>query len=892
MQTLTFILLKYWKKHLKGAFALIFSGALLAAIVFTILMMAREDCVRYYHSVFDLEGHYDIVIANSDNELLSKVTEGKKDYYYSVINVLGEMGYKENRFTYGTISDEHNIWHIPLDEGRMPETENEIAAVGTILDACYWAGKCGGTITLDGKEYTVTGIINSDYGKQRPVYNPLLPSKFWPSSDICNSPYKMPLIFVGKSDETPLYRIDLIGNFFAPNETQEHIEEFTNYLYGLIGFKNHWFDVQSDSGVGYARMHTQPTKFLMIIAWIGAAIAALSVYSVLRMIFIERNNRIEILKKIGMPKRRIFNMYALECAGFTILQTIIGLLAGLAAYGGIWLFKPSVLNEKPYSAFTDLAIVFEKTSDPVFFACLVSIVVAVTAYLVNILTAKPKAKTLSKKTKLRSLYRCFAAAFRQSKITTVQLISLTLICFSAIMGYMFYTDNGKEVTVLLFYAPPRTLYSANGFDMEKNNIAEYYFSASPKVNILGHMDNELINGFPFVIDDFFGGFDDELAAQLSENSLITGNLEQTFIASNDTYAYFDEIDLSNEAVRETFLEYSDEKFNNFFDVGELGSKNMYRIFTKLAPSSAINSLSKNVTTGSINIDALNCGEEILLVYYSEKPPFEVGESITIYSASATENGYGISKLAAAKVKIAAMIQIPNDTEEIERYTILGKEKCNFLTTAKGAQTMGFPGAAYTELYSHEEIDGSIFPLSTQMQFQSLSQMKRSDIIDSIVQYSGVTLILLLMSLLGFSGYFNGIGLKIRQKKYEISVFRALGVPMSKIRKQIFLDSFKTPVAASAFSYVLVKLTQFIMKLAYMRVVFLHENTPLEEERNMISSYIRIFFLDNVMWKVNAEIPSLILLVVLCTVTFILTVVALKKFNGNIADDMNMGRIRK
>lgn len=888
MKAIIFIILKYWKKHLKSALTLIFSGTLLTAIVFTMLMSAREECVRFYHSVFDMEGHYDIVIANSNDELLSRVTENKKNYDYGVINVLGEMGYRENRFTYGTISDKHNLWHVPLDEGRMPETENEIATVDTVLDACYWVGKCGGTITLDGKEYTVTGIINSDYGNWRP--GSVLERA--PMEEIRDSSYKIPLIFVGKSDEAPLYRIDLIGDFFAPNITDNELEEFDNYLYELVGYENHWFRYRSDANIFYARIHTQPTKFLMIIAWIGAAISALSVYSVLRMIFIERRGRINILKRIGMPKRRINNMYALECAGFAVIQTLIGLLAGLAAYGVIWLFKTSVLGEKPYSAFTDLAIVYEKTSNPVFFACLVSIVAAAAAYLINVLTANTKAKAPGKNAKTRSLYRCFAAAFRQSKITAVQLISLTLICYSAITGYMFYTDNGKEITPPLMYVPSKVSYYAKDFDMEKNNIAEYYFSASPTVNILGHMDNKPMQSFPFIMNDFSGGFDDEIAAQLPEGSFITGNLEQTFIASDDAYVYFDEIDLSNEVVRETFLEFSDKKFNNFFDEGELGSKKMYRISTKLAPSSAVNNLSENVTAGSIDFDALNRGEEILLVYNSEKPPFEVGGSITIYSASAMDSGYGISEFTAAKVRIAAMIQIPNDMREIECYTVLGEDNCNFLTTAKGAQAMGFPGAAYTELYSPEEIDGSIFPSSAQMQFQSLSQMKRSNVIDSIVRYSGVTLILLLTSLLGFSGYFNGIGLKISQKKYEISVFRAVGTPMSDIRKRIFLDSIKIPAAASVLSYGLVKLTQLIMKLAYLRVISPHENMSSEEKKSMISSHIRIFFLDNVMWQVNAEIPSLILLVVLCIVTFILTAAALRKFKGNITDDMNIGRTRE
>lgn len=39
--------------------------------------------------------------------------------------------------------------------------------------------------------------------------------------------------------------------------------------------------------------------------------------------------------------------------------------------------------------------------------------------------------------------------------------------------------------------------------------------------------------------------------------------------------------------------------------------------------------------------------------------------------------------------------------------------------------------------------------------------------------------------------------------------------------------------------------------------------------------VRNYFLDNVMWEVKAELPALILLVILCAATFILTDLALK-----------------
>ena len=92
MKTIVSIPLKYWKKHLKGVASLLFSGVLLTAIIFAALMSLREECVRFYERAFDSLGHYDILIANSDDELLAQALGGRTDCDYGVINVYGKLG--------------------------------------------------------------------------------------------------------------------------------------------------------------------------------------------------------------------------------------------------------------------------------------------------------------------------------------------------------------------------------------------------------------------------------------------------------------------------------------------------------------------------------------------------------------------------------------------------------------------------------------------------------------------------------------------------------------------------------------------------------------------------------------------------------------------------------
>ncbi|MGN1329146.1 MAG: FtsX-like permease family protein [Eubacterium sp.] len=900
MKTIVLITLKYWRKHLKNAAALMFSGVLLTAIIFAALMSLREECARFYERAFDEQGHFDVMIANSDDELLSVALDGRTDCDYGVINVFGKLGYKDRRFTYGTISDENNLWHVPLDEGRMPKTANEIAAVSTVLNSCYWIGECGDKITLGGTEYTVVGIINEKYGKNR-AGSELCDNN---SDLVLETGYYIPLIFVGESIAEPLYRIDLIGGYFDFSDLTDKlydtddniryaesvVSELSDYLYDYVDHKDHWFSVNCERNAWYTESKTRFVNFLMVIVWLGAAVSVLSVFSVLRGIFIERQGRISMLGRIGMKKRQIAAMYAFECAVFSIIQTIIGIAVGLVAYGGIYLVKTSFLGEKPYSAFTDIGIVYERTLDPFLYAGLISAAVIAAAYLINILTINISAKSHRKMKKPRSLSKGFGAAIRQGGITAVQIISLTLICFSVTIGYMYYTDSGKEPQMWLSYTKPREDYKTNGFSMEKNNIEAYYSCNPPQINLQGEDGRDLIECFPVIAEDFSRGFNDDTAAKLPENAVVTGVIDGTFIAADNELSGIAAINLSNEIVRETFIGLADESFGNFFDEGQPGSKNMYRIPTKLTVPQAISGLSEYAADGEINPDKLNSGEEILLIYDTAKPPIAAGETVTIYSAEASaENSYGLGKLNSASAKIGAAIKLPSGLSAPQKYAVKSDFPCNFLTTAAGAKALGLPCAAYTEVYSAEELGGGIFPLSAEMSVTSLSELKWDSFIDKAAKFAGAALILAVMSLLGFAAYFNGIGLKIRQKSYEISVYRALGMPLSELRKRLFLNGVKIPVISSAAAYILVKITQFTMGKGYdLLSASAAEQLLSDEQRTTLRQAL---FLDNVMWQVNVEIPTLILFAVICAVTFILTAAALKRFSGNISGDLNTGRTR-
>ena len=122
--------------------------------------------------------------------------------------------------------------------------------------------------------------------------------------------------------------------------------------------------------------------------------------------------------------------------------------------------------------------------------------------------------------------------------------------------------------------------------------------------------------------------------------------------------------------------------------------------------------------------------------------------------------------------------------------------CFLLTTAAGAASSGFSGAVYNNVYSSTDIDGGLVPPAAGMARTNLGEMKRQEAIDKFNRMSGTLATVLIMSLLGFAAYFSCIGLKIRMKSYEISVLRALGTPLSRIRRKLFISNLRIPVIAT------------------------------------------------------------------------------------------------
>ena len=899
MKTQIYLMLKYWRKHKKNAAALLFSGVLTVAVVFVALMQFRGIFNRALHKWYDRSGMYDLQLPEASQDIIDQLIDEDEEPVYGYVYVLGKMNIGTLSYTYGYADDPSGLMHIPFESGVMPTNDGEIAIDRGVLNNWNWAGTLGDSITLDGKTYSVVGIIDELYGIERSY------SELW-NAEI-EGVYPIPLIYIAPpAEETPAaYTITLVdGIVGSPQEIDGVYVDILHYKYeaGEEYDYKHQYGWSLQNREYYAHVVSVKDEFVLDVRWvlilsgIAVLIAILSVFSVLRGIFIERQSFVDVLRRTGMAKKDIRKLYALECAVFIVVEIIIGTLLGVLGYSALNAYQIYVLGQSRYSAFTTDVLVTSNTLEPFVIAAVFGIAITVLAYLLTAATTVYKPREKVKQKRPRSLRASFSAVFRQRGVTVIQIVSLSLIGFGVMLGYMYYTRDGKELLDHLKYDFPISYYVGKNdeFDMKDDAIAEYYYCGSPASFAIQTYEGK---GEELILADnnFTLGMDDSTVDKFS-GVTATGELEQTFVISDTEIKQYSDKVVFSEPELELLVRLTSDEYKNFWDDGNLGTKHLYRLKTMLTNTAEIEKLSEFVIDGEINIAALNDGSEVIIVADKKFIPYSVGEVLRIGSVMQNDTS-GIGDVVETEVRIGAVAFVPESADEMLRYAVKNDQRFNMLTTAAGASANGLHNSVYSELFASEEIDGGLIPTSSGAKLTSYKELKRREFLENAVEYGGLIMLFTFMSLLGFSAYFSGIGIKIRQKAYEISALRAVGMPLKRIRAKLLADALAIPVIAAIVSGGGVFAVQRFTEKTYEKLILVSspEYSELYSYDEILAMKIELldkYFLESQMWSVPTVKPMLIILAVMCVVTATLTLFALKKFKGNIAGDLSEGRKRR
>ena len=939
-KTLLGFTLKYWSKHKKSLAALLFSGVLLCALLCNALLTLRQEFARNIDEMYSQDGHYEFITRSDNKELIDLFTG--EDTVTGKMNVLGMMGIGNLKYEYGTLDDPEDLAHIPLESGRMPQKKGEIAIDRQVLKNYGYFGKVGDEITLDKGTYTLVGIINDDwyyehtyasYGRRpgsKLVEDENKEGNYWiEDKSQFDVAYHIPLMFVSdEENEKPVYSLvmmDKIKGFNQPKKVYVYDEDYIDD-WGLFKYlEENGYSAEEFSQYGdYIRNHTQDAywrfngqfreQIYKKVLIYGAAIiiAILSVIAVMRNIFSERENTMSMLRRIGMSKRRARVMLTIEYIFLAALQTLIGFAVGSAVHMGIYAYQVNVLEKSALSGFSHNEYDRLLCPEPFLWSGLIAAGVLLLGYVFAALMQRSRVPKL-KRRKAGSVRRCFAKIFRNRAVTVIQTVSLTLIIFGTVFGYMLlrptigsFNPNTGEFEKYLDTKFGDSHSMTNLFDFEQENVKEYY-SGYRKIT---SSDDPNI-ALPMLIDmGEDSGIDDDTADKLGE-SFCRGVLPQTLINSPDTELP-SPVQWESQEVREYNYKMSTDKGKKFLDQ----NNSLYRCKTSLADRATIEKLADYVTDGEINADKIMSGEEMIYVYSHITPKLKAGDEITVVSTTTT-NGFGIDDVREVKVKIGALVERTDKMDNMLRYSTSTGDDYNLLTTVTGAKKLGLHSAVYTEIIAREEI-GDRLPMQTGLNVKSLEKQKHDIFVQNATLYGSLALLVFVMSLLGFAAYFNGIGMKIRSKEYQISIMRAIGTPLKKLRRRLMFDSVRIPVFAAAISYGLINITQRVMLCAHDKYeaimadladktmqfyqqypdgitpddayyAFYEGYNATERHAQKLQSY---FLADDQMWFNNVLIPTLVVFAVICMVTIMLTRKSVGGFGSNIAYSISKGRKRR
>lgn len=893
MKTSIYLFIKYWKKHIKSVCVLLFSAVLLTVVVLNALLMFRTEFARSLYDSYYRDGMFDCKYENTSEELFTKMQEDP-EILLGWEDIIAKGNIKENTFTIGTLNDPNNLCNIEFETGRMPEKSGEVAIAREVADRMYWLGGIGDSIEIpingENKNFTVVGIIGEKYSAREGSEVSVIPG--------FQSSYGIPLIFISsedaseyerlyrnvmtrlKMDDIKLYNIIHNAAYYEPNSKDETALFATYNKYNTAQTRPH-INVRGGIlfGTVYDKGENTDLRLLYILSTLAMLTAVLSVYSVLRQVFIERKNNLKLLSRIGMSRRRIISMLGLECACFIFIQALIGIAVGIGTYFAIFNYQVNVMEMPEFSAFIGDKFVKAKTPNPFVFAVLLGGVVLLISYILCIFqTFYKKAKSKVRHKNAKNINGYFRKIFSQRTITTIQTIALSVILCATMLGYMYYTDSGKDTPVERVYLEKVTYEIADGsLDMERDNIAEYYSASPPKTLGLSY-DND---SDPFITADplFSRGINDEIISGLNDTFAV-GHLSQTILVLDSPHE-----------------KYENEVKFPMQNQNDLSTKYLYRCETKIVNENVINALIPYITAGEIDIDKIKSGEEVIAVQtgdtFSPKENFEI--------ASVLKGGDTmVGEIITQNVTVGATVTLPKDLDNLLKYILKNDNSYYFLTTSNGAQTLGLHNASYTEIFTRKPIDSSLIPPSAAMTVISYRELKHEQFIAKATQYGGMALLIVLMALLGFSAYFNGIIMKIQLKSYQISVLRAVGTDMKRIRRKLFIDNLKIPLLSGLISYIFMKLTQAISYGGYQKLLAFY-NEIIEKKGGLVygmpeDSVIKElkirYFIEKLFWVVPLEIPLLIVLGVMCCLTLLLTILALKKSTKSaITSTLNQGRER-
>lgn len=306
--------MRYYKNQTLAIFASIILTAFLLSGISSLIYSSQKNDLANSKTIYG-DWHY---YAETDKETYESVQSGEQGDGY----LLDRCGKLEIR---DVIAEEFLICFIHTDEayrqmahrdllkGVLPEKEDEIAADGFVLSNLGFSGNLGDSLRIGGKDYTVTGILKSEWDASSGEMEVFV-------SDSFTGRGSQAFLYLGFDEEEKLYRqLDaFLREHEIPSDAVVNNEEVTRHLggeepagiyetikFGLTEEEGNFtyivLKLQSDYNLAYNGMVFLLCLFSLFV-----------VYSVFSISVSKRTSEYGILKTLGVGEGQIGGTLILE----------------------------------------------------------------------------------------------------------------------------------------------------------------------------------------------------------------------------------------------------------------------------------------------------------------------------------------------------------------------------------------------------------------------------------------------------------------------------------------------------------------------------------------------------------------------------------------------------
>lgn len=883
---------QYWKHHKRDFITLILSIIFLAIMICTALLLERSELRRDLHSFYDVDGAYDYVYLNVDNDTLEFIRNNDAVEATGEVYCVGKVKYADSTATVGAYKNNlaAELAHYPVTEGRLPENVGEIALTRDIYNAFCPFMQLGETVAIpiydsegalvDETERTLVGVM--DVFQRNTFEGSIMltgTSASYADPRILIS-YKEAVNFTnGYTNVTVrLYNGEEYFLFY-PSEEEITDPRFTK----ADAFRHEMFERCNESGcfsVGNGRAHgvqavsgftntpdevssSSKSKMIRFVSIFAIIIAIISLFSGISTVMAGRMESFKLMRCIGYSKGRIKRMLLIEALMIFAVGTAIGIILGICIYEGIYYVQTNVFGLSPYRGYNAEWVVSKKTFSPFLTPIIAAGIGVAVSYAIVILkldrdmniTGAPG--KIKRRSNVKNAFGAVSRVLSQRAVGVLQIISLVCVIFASIMSYLYCVkdEKGKSIGSNHDISQGKIYEVSSGIDLDELNCDCFLEVSGTAAHAMYLAPNKSYGMKQGDIDN------------LGKNGA-----ELTYGWSTPFKLLFDANGLDNNLLMSNLI--------NKTDCEQYGLKNGLSAVPCILMNDTMTEELSKISDKKIP------AEGAVWVSVMDRENTLVSDiPYTVYSAKADETGWSTQEIIENKLTVSDNVKISSELTEKNEFllNVLGDYRylSGFLLINGGyAEETGILNDFYEKVLFAANGDKSDLDellaasLGSEMKMNTVTryELKRDHIYKTINEYSTIVCLFILLFAIYIVGSCNVLKLKLKLKSETLNIMRCLGLPRRRLTKFLVGDSLKQPIISIAASAVCIAMFRKFLIGKYHEYCALNEKIQLGSNDYSIMNEMRLlknkYLLNEEMWVPSWLLPFAILSLVICVISVV------------------------